>query len=80
MLNKIPESKEYVSDGWKVYEFLDRNKHKKCKFQETNRNEGLHSFLRDKLACLRRKTKSYLKSRKALNYYLALISVYWGFL
>jgi len=79
-MTNMPESKEYISDGWKVYEFLDRNRHRSCKFQETNRNEGLHSFLRDKLACLRRKTKSYLKSRRALSYYLALISLYWGFL
>ena len=76
----IPESNEYISDRFKVYEFLDRKKHRTEKYKETNRNEGLHSFLRDKLACLRRKTKAYLKSRKALSYYLALISVYWGFL
>ena len=79
-MERIPESKEYITDGWEVYKFLDRRRHKIRKFKETNRNEGLHSFLRDKLACLRRETKSYLKSRRVLNYYLALISVYWGFL
>jgi len=79
-MKKIPEAREYISDGYKVYDFLDKNRHRVSKFEETNRNEGLHSFLRDKLACLRRKTKAYTKSRKALSYYLALISIYWGFL
>ena len=79
-MRRIPESNEYISDGLKIYEFLDRKRHRREKYKETNRNEGLHSFLRDKLACLRRRTKAYLKSRKALNYYLALITIYWGFL
>lgn len=79
-MNKLPQAKRYISDGYEAYEFLDRKKHEVGKFKETNRNEGLHSFLRDKLACLRRKTKSYVRSAKALGFYLALISIYWGFI
>jgi len=60
-----------------VYEFLDRNKHNVKKFGRTNRNEGLHSFLRDKLASLRRKTKAYSKSIQSLSKYLALVFIYW---
>jgi len=42
-----------------MYEFLNKKKHKVKKFGGTNRNDGLHSFLRKKLACLRRK-QSYI--------------------
>ena len=48
------------------------------KFGKTNRNEGLHSFLRDKLGSLRRRTKAYSKGINSLRKYLALIFVYWG--
>jgi len=37
--------------------------------------KGLHSFLRDKLAMLRRKTKAYAKSIRALYRALALVFV-----
>ncbi len=61
-----------------MYEFLDINKHKVKKFGKINRNKGLHSFLRDKLASLRRKTKGYSKSIKSLRKYLSLIFVFLG--
>ncbi len=60
-----------------MYEFLDINKHKVKKFGKTNRNEGLHSFLRDKLASLRWKTKGYSKGIKSLRKYLSLVFVFW---
>ena len=56
---------------------MNREKHKVVKFGKKNRNEGLHSFLRDKLASLRRKTKAYSKSINSLKLYLSLIFVYW---
>ena len=61
-----------------MYEFLDRRKHNVKKFGKTNRNEGLHSFLREKLASLKRRTKGYSKGIKSLRKYLALVFVYWG--
>ncbi len=70
----------YETDGYKVYEFLDVSRHNVKKFGKTNRNEGLHSFLRDKLASLRRKTKGYSKGIKSFRKYLSLIFVFWGLL
>jgi len=49
----------------RVWEQLDSKK------WETNKDEGLHSFLKDRLACLKRKTKSYVKSARTLSLYLA---------
>jgi len=55
---------EYEIDGYKVYEFLDINRHNIKKFWKTNRNKELNSFLRDKLASLIRKMYSKKKFNK----------------
>ncbi len=78
LLNKIPDSSMYEIDRYKVYEFLDINKHNVKKFEKTKRNEGLHSFLRNKIVSLRRETKGYNKGIKSLRKYLFLIFVFWG--
>ena len=57
------------TDGYRVYENLPKRKVKK--YGCTNWNEGLHSFLRNKLAMLKRKTKAYAKSIRALYRALA---------
>jgi len=69
----LPQAKKYISDEYEAHEFLDIKKYKVSKFKETNRNGGLYSFLRDILACFMRKIKFYVKSAKALGFYLALI-------
>ncbi|WP_121923712.1 IS1 family transposase [Hydrogenothermus marinus] len=78
LLNQIPTAKEYHTDGYKVYENL-RNR-KKGKYNCTNWNEGLNSFLRSKLAMLQRKTKAYAKSIRALYRALALVFIRWNLL
>jgi len=61
-----------------VNEFLEISRHNVKKFGKTNRNEGLHLFLRDKLASLRRETKGDSKDIKSLRKYLSLIFVFSG--
>jgi insertion element IS1 protein InsB len=80
LMEKLPDSEEYETDGYVVYENIDRRKHKVKKYGRVNRNEGLHSRLRDKLGSLRRKGKGYSKSERSLEIYLALIFIYWGFI
>lgn len=75
---KIPLSKEYETDGYRVYEVLENRKVKK--YGATNWNEGLHSFLRQKLAMLKRKTKAYAKSVRALYRGLAMVFFRWNLL
>ncbi|WP_457641722.1 IS1 family transposase [Persephonella sp.] len=71
---KLPLAKEYHTDGYHVYKYwLNRKQHKISKFGETNRNEGLHSRLRDRLNRLKKKTKGYSKSINALRYALAVV-------
>jgi len=47
--------------------------HKIIKFKETNKNESLHSILRDRLNRLKRKTKGYTKNINSLRYALAIV-------
>ena len=75
---QIPLAKEIQTDGYKVYKNLEN--HKVKKYGYTNWNEGLHSFLRSKLAMLKRKTKAYAKSFRALYRALALVFVRWNLL
>ena len=53
--------------------WINRKQHKISKFGKTNRNEGLHSRLRDRLKRLQRKTKGYSKNINALKYALAIV-------
>jgi len=75
---QIPIAKDIHTDAYKVYGNLDNREVKKYGY--TNWNEGLHSFLRDKLAMLKRKTKAYAKSIRALYRALALVFVRWNLL
>jgi len=73
-LAKLPLAKEYHTDGYYVYKYwLNKKQHKISKFGKTNRNEGLHSILRDRLKRLQRKTKGYSKNKNALRYALAIV-------
>ena len=75
---QMPLAKEFETDGYRVYENLPKRKVKK--YGCTNWNEGLHSFLRNKLAMLKRKTKAYAKSIRALYRALALVFLRWNLL
>ena len=75
---QIPLVKEFQTDGYRVYQNLPRRKVKKYGY--TNLNEGLHSFLRSKLAMLKRKTKAYAKSIRTLYRALALVFIRWNLL
>ena len=58
---------------YQVYDFLPRNRHVAGKGSEVNRNEGVHSQLRDRLRRLQRKTKGYTKSLAMLRGSVALV-------
>ena len=73
---QIPLAKEFQTDGYRIYQNLPRRKVKKYGY--TNWNEGLHSFLRSKIAMLKRKTKAYAKSIRALYRALALVFLRWN--
>ena len=73
---QIPLANEFQTDGYRIYQNLPRRKVKKYGY--TNWNEGLHSFLRSKIAMLKRKTKAYAKSIRALYRALALVFLRWN--
>ena len=43
LYDRLPEAQQYVSDAYRVYEWLPQNRHVVGKGLEANRNEGLHS-------------------------------------
>ena len=78
LYDRLPEAQRYVSDAYRVYEWLPRNRHVVGKGLEANRNEGLHSVLRDKLNRLHRRTKGYSKSVTMLRDSIALVCLRLG--
>jgi len=77
---KLPLAQMYYTDNYKVYEYLPPKRHKIGKFGRVNRNEGIHSVLRDRLKRLARRTKSYSKSYLMLKASLALVCLYLGWI
>lgn len=73
LLEQLPAAERYRSDHYRVYDFLPRNRHVAGKGSEVNRNEGVHSQLRDRLRRLQRKTKGYTKSVALLRDSVALV-------
>ena len=78
LYNQIPIPDEFQTDAYRVYNGLENRK--VGKYGCTNWNEGLHSFLRSKLAMLKRKTKAYAKSIRSLYRALALVFIRWNLL
>ncbi len=78
LYDRLPEAQRYVSDGYRVYEWLPHNRHVVGKGLEANRNEGLHSVLRDNLNRLHRRTKGYSKSVTLLRDSIALVCLRLG--
>ncbi len=48
LLSQLPEAGRYRSDDCMEYGLLPRNRHMAGKSGEVNRNEGIHSRLRDR--------------------------------
>ncbi len=63
---RLPEAERYRTDA---------GRHEVVKGSEVNRNEGLHSRLRDGLNRLHRQTKRYRKSMAMLSDSIALVCV-----
>ena len=73
LYERLPEAEKYRTDAYRVYEWLPSDRHVVSKGGEVNRNEGLHSRLRDKLNRLHRQTKGYSKSIAMLSDSIALV-------
>ena len=56
-----------------------RDRHKLRKNGRVNRNEALHSKLKDKLVAFKRRTKAFFRSFHSLRYALALFTCYYLF-
>ena len=69
------EAETYRTDAYRVYEWLPADRHEVGKSGEVNRNEGLHSRLRDKLNRLHRRTKGYSKSVGMLRDSMSRVSL-----
>ena len=68
LYERLPEadlcrSDHYSSGHYSVYQWLPANRCQAGKDGAVNRNEGLHSRLRDKLNRLHRRTKGYREPR-----------------
>ena len=72
LYDRLPESKRYRTDAYRVYGWLPRDRHVVGKGGAVNWNEGLHSRLRGKLNRLIRSTKGYSKSAIMLRNSIAL--------
>ena len=74
---RLPEAKLYRTDSYRVYGWLPTDHHEVGKGGGVNWNEGLHSWCREKLNRLHRRTKGYTQSVALLGCSLALVLVDW---
>ena len=74
----LPLADTYHTDGYEPYTWLPRDRHRVGKGGKVNRNEGVHSMLRDRLHRLRRRTKGYTKSVSMLTASIAMICIHSG--
>lgn len=74
----LRQAQEYRSDAYQVYDWLPANRHEVGKGSAVNRNEGLHSRLRDRINRLHSKTKGYSKSVAMLSDSIALVCLKLG--
>jgi len=75
---KIPKAKRYYSDGYEVYLANLPRKRLEVGKGGINKNESLHAVLRDRVSRLKRKTRCYSKSEKALRRHIAIALTYGG--
>ena len=73
LYERLPEAEQYHTDAYRVYNWLPNDQHVIGKGGAVNRNEGLHSVLRDKLSRPIRRTKGYRKSATMLRGSIALV-------
>lgn len=73
MLERLPDSERYETDGYGVYEWQSHNKHMVEKCGAVNRNEAPRSMLRGKLNRLTSQSKGYAKSVEMPANSLALV-------
>ena len=73
LYGKLPEEEAYQTDAYRVYTWPPANRLPAGKGGAVNRNEGLHSQLRDQLNRLHRRTKGYSKSWRMLEGSVALV-------
>ena len=78
LYGRLPEAGLYRSDAYQVYDWLPADRHEVGKGGAVNRNEGLHSRLRDRINRLHRKTKGYSKSVAMLSDSIALVCLSLG--
>ena len=67
LYGRLPEAQRYRSGHYRVYEWLPARRHRMGKGSAVNRNEGMHSRLRDRLRRLQRRAKGYTKSLAMLT-------------
>ncbi len=75
LLKRLPAAETYYTDHYGVYKWFQRSAHVVGKGEKVNRNEGLHSLLRDSLYRLRRRTKGPTRCVKMLKKSVALVLV-----
>ncbi len=80
LCDRLPRAESYHSDAYDVYQWLPRSHHKVGKGGKVNRNEGIHSILRDRLYRLHRRTKGYNKSLWMLRASIAMICLNLGWI
>ena len=74
LLRRLPDAEKYRSDGYDVYGcLLPAERHERGKGSEVNRNEGLHTKLRNRLNRLGRSTSGYTKKLEMLAGSLAMV-------
>jgi len=78
LCDHLPIAQEYHSDAYEVYRWLPSDQHHVGKGGKVNRNEGVHSILRDRLYRLSRATKGYTKSLPMLTASVAMIILHMG--
>ena len=76
----MPESEEYETDAYKVYEWIPTDRHVVRKYGAVNRNEGIHSLLRDKCIALKRLRRFLIGSVLNLSLYVSIIAAHWRFI
>ena len=80
LMARLPLAETYHTDAYPVYREFSRRHRVVGKGGKVNRNEGIHSRLRDSLYRLRRGAKGPTKSLWMLEASVALIAVVKGFL
>ena len=80
LMDRLPVAETYHTDGYGVYDEISRRHRVIGKGGKVNRNESLHSRLRESLYRFRRGAKGLTRSLWMLEASIALVAVMKGFL